>query len=257
MAERTTNEHEADAFLRKAQALATQSSIDLAIARSATSKREAREQPISRTIAIGEPRQRVNKHLVQLFIGVAHANDVKVDIAHNSTYVIAFGMPSDITVVEAIHNSLATQMVAASNVWLRSGQWRAATYFRMERHGYGRIPVRRQHTAQTARGSFYAAFTERVSVRLILAREEAVAEHAQSTRTESGALLSTALVLADKEKEVASFHKRNSEARGAWSGYGGAGSAGAGGVASEAGRAAADRANLGRNRDLGSTAELA
>ena len=39
MAERTTNEHEAEAFLAKAQALATHNSIDLALARAATSRR--------------------------------------------------------------------------------------------------------------------------------------------------------------------------------------------------------------------------
>lgn len=256
MAERTTNPHEADAFLKKAQALATVASIDLAVARAAQSKREARERPITRTIAIGELRQRVNKHLVQMFIGIAFANDVKVDIAHNSTYVIAFGMPSDIEVVEAIHNSLSTQMVAAANVWLRAGEWRDTTYLRMERHGYGLIPVRRKHSAQTARGAFYAGFTERVALRLQTARDETVREYNVQTKDETGALLSTAVVLADKEAEVSEYHQRSSQARGAWSGYSGAGSSGSGGAATSAGRAAGDRAQLGRAQPLGSTQSL-
>ena len=253
MAERTNNEHEADAFLRKAQQLATHASIDLAVARAAVAKQEAREQPISRTIAIGELRQRVNKHLVQLFIAVAHANDVQVDIAHNSTYVIAFGMPSDIEVVEAIHNSLATQMVAAAQVWLRTGEWRDSSYIRMERHGYGVIPVRRTHTAQTARGAFYAGFTERVGRRLLEAREAAVAEHAARVPGVGGELLSTAVVLADKAAEVADFHKKTSKARGSWAGYSGAGASGAGGAATAAGRAAGERAQIGRAQGIAAT----
>ncbi|MEN9693559.1 MAG: hypothetical protein RLZZ330_1203, partial [Actinomycetota bacterium] len=102
MAESTTNEHEADAFLKKAQELATNASVDLALARAQNAKKEAREKPISKTISIGEPRQQANKNLVQLFIELGHANDLKLDIAHNSTYVIAYGMPSDIEVTEML-----------------------------------------------------------------------------------------------------------------------------------------------------------
>ncbi|MSW43807.1 MAG: DUF2786 domain-containing protein, partial [Actinobacteria bacterium] len=53
-AERTDNAEEADAYLMKAQSLATAASIDLAMARSRTAKKEQREQPEMRTIVIGE-----------------------------------------------------------------------------------------------------------------------------------------------------------------------------------------------------------
>ena len=42
-AEGTSNEHEADAFMQAAQRLATTLSIDLAVARAHTAKREAHE----------------------------------------------------------------------------------------------------------------------------------------------------------------------------------------------------------------------
>lgn len=248
MAERTTNEHEADAFLRKAQQLATHASVDLALARAATARREQRAKPISRTIQIGERGKRANKHLVQLFIAVAHANDVAVDIAHNSTYVIAFGMATDIEVVEALHNSLATQMVTAANAWLRLGEWRGTHYFaRVRRAGY-LVPTRKPHTALTARGAFCTGFIERVAERLQAARDAAVAEHESTVRDERGALLSTAVVLREKAAEVAEFHRSTSEARGSWQGYAGAGRAD--GDAKKAGRKAGERAEIGRRKAL-------
>lgn len=252
MAERSKNEHEADAFLRKAQQLATNASVDLALARAATSRKEAREQPISRTISIGELRKRANKHLISLFVAIAHANDVKVDIAHNSTYVIAYGMPSDIDVVEAMHNSLATQMVAFANEWLRTDEWKQTTYFRREwRAGY-LVPVKVAHTKQSARGAFCAGFSERVAQRLSTVREAAVASYDRQVRDEQGALLSTAVVLREKAEEVQDFYRKASSARGAWRGYSGA----SGGGANAAGRAAAERANIGSKSGLGRTAEL-
>ena len=53
-AERTEIEAEADAYLMKAQQLATLASVDLAVARARTARREARQQPESRTTTIGE-----------------------------------------------------------------------------------------------------------------------------------------------------------------------------------------------------------
>lgn len=249
MAERTTNQHEAEAFLAKAQQLATLASVDLAMARAATDKREARQQPITKTIQIGELRARANRHLISLFIGLAHANDCKVDIAHNSTYVIAYGMPSDIEVTEVLFNSLATQMVAMGTSWLRQGEWKGDTYsaYTTNRLGY-RVPTKKKHTALTARGAFYAGFTSSISDRVLAAREEAVA---QRTADEKDALLSTAIVLRDKAKEINDYHSRVSEARGSWGGYSGAGAGGLGGVATKAGRAAGERAHIGKQGAVG------
>jgi hypothetical protein len=253
MAERTTNQHEAEAFLAKAQQLATLASVDIAMARAATEKREARQQPITKTIQIGELRARANRHLISLFIGLAHANDCQVDIAHNSTYVIAYGMPSDIEVTEVLFNSLATQMVAMGTSWVRKGEWKGDTYqsYVINRLGY-RTPTKKQHTAMTARGAFYAGFTSSISDRVQRAREEAVAERtAAESAAESGALLSTAVVLRDKQKEIKNFHHRESQARGTWGGYSGAGSSGRGGAATRAGRAAGERAHIGRQGSIG------
>lgn len=251
MAERTTNQHEAEAFLAKAQQLATLASVDLAMARAATDRREARQQPMTKTIQIGELRSRANRHLISLFIGLAHANDCKVDIAHNSTYVIAYGMPSDIEVTEVLFNSLATQMVAMGTAWVRQGEWKGDTYqaYVINRLGY-RTATKKQHTALTARGAFYAGFTSSISERVLQAREEAVAER-QAAEAESGALLSTAVVLRDKAKEIKDYHRKQSQARGTWGGYSGAGASGRAGSATRAGREAGQRAHIGKQSGIG------
>ncbi|CPV93491.1 Protein of uncharacterised function (DUF2786) [Mycobacteroides abscessus] len=53
-AEGTDNTHEAEAFMAAAQRLATATSIDLAVARAHSAKRDAQARPTQRTITIGE-----------------------------------------------------------------------------------------------------------------------------------------------------------------------------------------------------------
>lgn len=242
-AERSDNTHEAEAYLAKAQALATQASVDLAVARALTARREAREQPTSVTLTIGERGKRANTHLVSLFVVVGQCNSLQIDIAHNSTYVIAYGMPSDIALVEALFGSLATQMTASATSWLALEEWREDTY--ISREGW-----RKQHTTQTARAAFYRAFTDRIGDRLREARDRVLAE-AESQRVDipaevsGGKAVATtgALVLRSKESEIRAFYRHSSSARGRWSGYSGGVSRNAGG-ASQAGRDAAARARL-------------
>ena len=249
-AERSDNPHEAEAYLAKAQALATQASVDLAVARALTARREAREQPVSITITIGERGKRANTHLVSLFVTVGQCNSLQVDIAHNSTYVIAYGMPSDIELAEALFGSLATQMTSSATTWLAVGEWRGDTY--ISREGW-----RKPHTAQTARAAFYRAFIDRIGDRLQEARDAVLAE-AERQRVEipaevpGGTAVATtgALVLRSKETEVRSFYRKASTARGRWSGYSGSVSR-RGGSASRAGREAADRARTTSAKGIG------
>lgn len=249
-AERSDNEHEAEAYLAKAQSLATQASVDLAVARARTARREAREQPTSRTVHIGQPGQRANKHLVSLFLVVGRCNGVQMDIARNSTYVIAYGMPSDIELVDALYGSLAIQMATSATHWLKVGEWRSDFY--ISREGW-----KKSHTAQTARAAFYRAYIERIEMRLDEARKEVMsaAERQQvEVLTEDlgaeGVVATTgALVLRAKDAEVRSFYRQSSTARGAWSGYTGSVSRN-GGRASHAGREAASHARLSSARGL-------
>lgn len=153
-AEGTDNQHEADAFLAAAQRLATATSIDLAVARAHTATRTAAQAPVQRTITIGDPGTRGLRTYVQLFVVIALANDVKCDVASNSTFVYAYGFAEDIDASHALYSSLVMQMVRASKEYLATGAHRPTPTI-------------------TARINFQLAFGARVGQRLSEAREEA------------------------------------------------------------------------------------
>jgi hypothetical protein len=254
MAERTDNADEANAYLSKAQNLATLHSVDLAMARARTSHREKRERPIHKQVIIGERGKHANKHLVSLFHTVASANDVVIDIAGYSTLVTAYGLPSDIEVVETLWGSLAFQMTEAGNAYVRSKAWRDEDYIQYGYDRWGRrTSQRKPHTAKTARTAFYRAYISTMHERLQRARADALVEakalnhdiaqragHAAEDSAETRP--SMELVLKSKEKEVASYYKATSRARGTWRGY--SGSVSATGAVAKAGSAAARKARL-------------
>ncbi|MGV0794883.1 DUF2786 domain-containing protein [Mycolicibacterium sp. XJ1819] len=225
-AEGTDNPHEADAFMAAAQRLATATSIDLAVARSHSAQRTKAQTPVQRTITIGNAGTRGLRTYVQLFTVIAHANDVKCDVASNSTFVYAYGFPEDIDASHALYASLVMQMVKASQAYISSGAHRPTPTI-------------------TARINFQLAFGARIGKRLAEAREEA-----QRSATEGrDSVPGTALALRNKDIELKSFYRQTSEARGTWR----ATSATAG--YSSAARRAGDRA--GRNARLGATPQLA
>ncbi|GAB2996031.1 DUF2786 domain-containing protein [Mycobacterium bourgelatii] len=224
-AEGTDNPHEADAFMAAAQRLATATSIDLAVARSHSATRSAAQGPTQRTITIGEAGTRGLRTYVQLFVLIAAANDVRCDIATNSTFVYAYGFPQDIDATHALYASLVVQMVRASDAYLATGAHRPTPTI-------------------TARLNFQLAFGARVGQRLAEAREEARREVDKDRERAPG----TAIALRDKELELHDYYRRASKARGTWratrasAGY------------SSAARRAGDRA--GRRARLGSSPEL-
>ena len=230
-AENAGTPEEAATFMKKAQSLATLTSIDLAVARQHTAKREQREQPTHKTITIGQPRKLNNARLVNLFIAVADSNDVKVNIASNSTFVIAFGMPSDIEVVEALYASLLFQMTESANAWLKTGEYKKETVLRevTKRDYWGRYKdlEERPMDGRTARANFYDAFTRRISSRLWDARQDALKAAKEKTYTlpttgEDGVEyeieVTAELVLFDKNKEVGDYYSKTSRAKGSWKG---------------------------------------
>ncbi|KMO70652.1 uncharacterized protein DUF2786 [Mycobacterium sp. BK558] len=225
-AEGTDNEHEAEAFMAAAQRLATATSIDLAVARSHSQTRTAAQAPVQRTITIGEPGARGLRTYVQLFVVIAAANDVKCDIASNSTFVYAYGFAEDIDATHALYTSLVLQMVRASKDYIASGAHRPTPTI-------------------TARINFQLAFGARVGQRLAEAREQAQQEATRGPASDPG----TAIALRNKDLELKDYYRQTSRARGTWR----ATSATAG--YSSAARRAGDRA--GRRARLGGETELA
>jgi hypothetical protein len=224
-AEGTDNPHEAEAFMSTAQRLATARSIDLAVARAHAATRSKSEMPVQRTITIGTAGTRGLRTYVQLFMVIAHANDVKCDVASNSTFVYAYGFAEDIDATHALYASLVVQMVGASNSYISSGEHRPTPTI-------------------TARLNFQLAFGSRIGKRLSDAREDAQREAKADRKSRPG----TAIALRDKELELRDIYRETSPARGTWR----ATSATAG--YSSSARRAGDRA--GRRARLGSSPEL-
>ena len=153
-AEGTDNQHEADAFMAAAQRLATATSIDLAVARAHSTSGPSRRCRCSAPSPSAIAGTRGLRTYVQLFTVIAHANDVKCDVASNSTFVYAYGFAEDIDASHALYASLVLQMVRASEAYISSGAHRPTPTI-------------------TARINFQLAFGARIGKRLAEAREQA------------------------------------------------------------------------------------
>jgi Protein of unknown function (DUF2786) len=239
-AESTDNEHEAEAFMAAAQRLATTTSIDLAVARAHTARAERRTAPVARRIEIGPPGKRALKTYVQLFLAIAHANDLACDLATNSTFVMAYGFETDVEVCEALYASLVVQMVRASDAYLRSGAYRHERVWGEQRDERGRVRrVLKPVHGTTARISFQTAFATRIGERLADARTETMAV-VRALAASSASSAGTELALSEKALEVADFYRQSSQARGSLRGWQGSGRSST--LAERAGRRAADAA---------------
>jgi hypothetical protein len=227
-AEGTDNEHEAAAFVERAQQLATAHAVDLELARARQAARHARggtEPLVQERVDVGARGKRGNRHRVLLYSVIARVNDVMVNVAHDSTYVLGFGHRSDLDVVERLWASLAVQMTAAAQRRLDAGEHRRAGV-----------------AGQTWRLSFYDGWVQAVGDRLEAARERAVAQATQAAPVGSGEP-STALVLRAKSERVQEFYASTSEARGSWRGP-------------WSGRTSVDRQAVERGRSDGARADL-
>lgn len=203
-AENAATDAEAEAFFAKAQELATLHAISLAEARAHTQRSQRREQPTHEQIVIGQPRQHVNSHLCLLAVAIGEANSLRTNIASNNTYIIWFGLPSDIETATMLLHSVAHQMVRSADAFVRGRTWVTERDF--ENHGAAM-------TAQKARKSYYSAYVPVIGHRLLTARKQAVTKY---DRTTPGG--GAALVLRNKELEVRDYYDSTSTARGSWRG---------------------------------------
>lgn len=190
-AEGAGTEAESEIFMAKAQKLATQYSVDLALARHATEVKH-RTVPVTRRVTLGERGTRGLNTLVELITNIGTAQGVQSTIAHNSTFVNFFGFAEDIDITEALFASLAVQMVKASEEFKATGEWKQDTTYRPGRYRYvdyetGKPCSRHNYRAEqewvdggykpinwlSARLDFQQAFAVKVGHRLIIARNEA------------------------------------------------------------------------------------
>ena len=216
--------------MERAQQLATAYAVDLELARSRQAARRGAAEPlVQERVDVGARGKRGNRHRVLLYSVVARVNDVMVNVAHDSTYVLGFGHRADLDVVERLWASLAVQMTAAAQRRLDAGEHRASGV-----------------AAQTWRLSFYDGWVEAVGERLAAARERAVSQATADTPAREGEP-STALVLRAKAERVQDFYASTSQARGSWRGPW-SGRTAVSGRATASGRADGARADLGQPR---------
>jgi hypothetical protein len=249
-AESTDSAEEAQALTAKAQQLATIHAIDLAAARERRERGHRRQTPVQRKIGIGRPREQGRRHRVSLFSAIARVNDVRVDVARDDTYVLAFGFADDLAVVEKLYASLATQMVAAANAAIRRGEHREEVYWSEAAQAW-------RSDARVYRTAFNLGFVAAIAQRLQEARDRALAEDRAAQAAADGEPGRGELVLAAKADEVADYYAQTSQARGTWRG-GRLGSVAFSQAGHRSGAAAGRRARLAPPEELpGARGELA
>jgi hypothetical protein len=252
MAERSKNMDESAAFMAKAQELASEHSIDLTLARQHAAKDEKAPAriPEVRNIRLGKAGTKGLFTLVTLMTGIANANDVRCNIAHDSTYLICFGFSEDLDMCERFLEFLLPQMQRDWLVYKRSDQYVTDQYSRQDRWSWSNSWDRKPVSGLTLRLSFQEGWANTISRRMRAAaldkRMERIAADTPAPNTSS----STELAIRNKELEVADFYKRRSNARGIYRG-GASFSSHSGAYGS--GRSAAEKARLGGERAISST----
>jgi hypothetical protein len=152
-------------------------------------------------------------------------NDVKCDVASNSTFVYAYGFAEDIDATHALYAGLVVQMVKASDSYIATGAHKPTPTI-------------------TARLNFHLAFGARIGQRLSEARDEATRQATHGADQRPG----TAVALRNKDIELKSFYREASKARGTWRAT--SASAGYSSAARRAGDRAGKRARLGPSTEL-------
>jgi hypothetical protein len=250
-AERASTEAEKEAFYERAFKLSATHSIELAQARAAIAKLEKREQPVMKTIHIGEQGQHNLAVFCNLFMNIGEPHGIKFNISSKSTYVIAFGMPSDIELTETLYETIVPQMMKSAQEFIAGGTWKGETTLRDGRDGWGHYPI----NSRVVKRNFYETFARTIRDRMYSAqreaREEAIeherAQNVEATEEEPAATTGTEMVLADKALEIADFYSQKSRARGTWKGSSNTYTSNAG---RSGGRAAGQRASLSGTRSL-------
>lgn len=231
-AEAASTEGEREAFLAKAQEMATRHSVTLATARAHQAKTEDRAAPVARSYTVGEARQRGLTQRINLITGIGAANSVKFTIFGDNTGVTMYGFVEDLDLTEALYESISVQMVGDCEAYLATDAWRGERVWNDRLIAY--VPI----TKITARLAFYDAYQRRIARRLSAARHAAQEEILASE--EIAVSDETAVVLRAKEVEVRDHYKAATKhIKRSWSGGKVTGSVRAGAAGDTAARSAA------------------
>ncbi|WP_343577750.1 hypothetical protein [Mycobacterium sp.] len=160
----------------KAQELSTRYSIDFVAARAWAAFKKHASQPLTcQAVTIGPPGERGLACSVELCCEIARANNLKCDIAFNSTEVVLFGFQEDIDLTLKLSGSLLTQMVTASENYLATGEYKSEPVWHEVAktvdygHGYDRRYKKWELSPLskvTARINFQEAYASQIGNRL-------------------------------------------------------------------------------------------
>jgi len=236
-AEGTTNDIERDTYIAKAQELATKYAIDMEAARLAAGGEARKDTPVAETVKLFDryDRSQTRSFFVNLYLAIGRANNLRFLIDRESRYVVAHGFQGDIDITTQMYNSLSLQMVAASERYIKTDDWRDRAGF-FDNQGEWR-----KMTARTARRSFYSGFASTIGERC---RKAARSMEEQEVDV-NGTTTTGALVLADRRSEVDKFYASVPKGRGSW-----------GGGSSISGAAYGAGQEAGRNASLGNSSAV-
>lgn len=210
---------EAELAMERAIMFAASNNIDLAVAR-ARQKGQVRAKPEKRRTKVGTPGKNGNAALMDLFISIANANDLRCAISGEyytrgqdftrtrvdmwgdehyeyvsgsriapSIFCHAYGFPSDHDVTAALYAVASVQMVTGATKAIKNGEHKV-----------------RRMSAKTYRTEFYIGFIGRLKGRLWDAKR--AAEKAAGVVDE---VTGTGLVLADKKAEVDDLYREENK----------------------------------------------
>ncbi len=196
LADSGATEEERSHALRMAEDMAATLGVELAVARAHHASKTERETPQKRRVVVGNERSRYNAYLVELYCAIAGPHDVVVTVGWRNLHVVAFGLPSDLDIVEALFAVCAVAMVTDADHTLRRGEHKTAGM-----HGQ---PV----DGRVYRAHFYRGFHSQLQTRLWDARTTAI-RNSTGAGDEAGA--GTDLVLREKAAEVHDFYKEQTK----------------------------------------------
>jgi hypothetical protein len=235
-ADKAGNDEERRTYLEKAEGLAAEHSVNLALIRKKQADAEdtgERDRPITGEMLslTALPSVTYRNLAVELGYAIARAHGAQCTIRGKSSYMTFYGFPEDVHLTELMINRVTPMMFEEADRYLRSTEHRLS--------GIASI---------SARITFCQYFSREVGNRLRRAVKQTEKEMMALT---DGSATSTELALREKAVEVADYvaHEfRRQGVRGSWKG---SNTSNWSGGAADAGRSAAQNANLYGRKELG------
>lgn len=226
-------------FLEKAQRMAAEHSIDVALMR----KRQAdaadpeglRDQPTTGALYSLQalPNTTYRNLAVELGTAICNAHGARSVIRGKSMFITFFGFAEDIHLTELMLTRVTPMMFDACDEYLKSPE-----------HKMSRV------AASSARITFCKSFAWEIGRRLKAAVKQ-TEKKVQETLAITDGSTSTELVLREKEIEVADYVAHEFKRMGVRGSWKGSGTSNWNGGASSAGESAAQRANLFGRKEIG------